>query len=388
MATPVNKTQHPAYRNQPLGPTQIRLLSLQTTHLQHVFPWIPHRLELVITRHNLEDEPDFAAVSYVWGNAPASVSIPCNGSSILITPNVYEMLERFRLFGLPVWIDAICINQEDVEEKRTQIPLMQKIYRNASNVYVWMGSSSPAVRDFMLDFGRVVELSRTWTPQLPTGNPDWRGEDWPDNEHQFWGGAHHILRNDWFKRLWTFQEIVLAKRSTLFAGSLWINGDDFFDFVGKGIYEVGGYLHDARRGCSAEVEDKIYSELAFETCAAIVLYSTQFRKDVPTIIHSQLAHVISGLRKRSAKEKVDRVWAILGLLDEILQDRLKPMVDYSEPARIEYWRTYIQFAKAVFVVGQSLVLFDICPCSGGHVKIPSWCPDLSSQPESRGIGSK
>jgi hypothetical protein len=189
MATPVNKTQHTAYRNQPLGPTQIRLLSLQTTHLQHVFPWIPHRLELVITRHNLEDEPDFAAVSYVWGNAPASVSIPCNGSSILITPNVYEMLERFRLFGLPVWIDAICINQEDVEEKRTQIPLMQKIYRNASNVYVWMGSSNPAVRDFMLDFGRVMELSRTWTPQLPTGNPDWRGEDWPDNEHQFWGGC-------------------------------------------------------------------------------------------------------------------------------------------------------------------------------------------------------
>jgi hypothetical protein len=139
-----------------------------------------------------------------------------------------------------------------------------------------MGSSNPAVRDFMLDFGRVVELSRVWTPQLPTGYPDWRGEDWPDNKHQFWGGAHHILRNDWFKRLWTFQEIVLAKRSILFAGSLWINGDDFFDFVGRGIYEVGGYLHDARRGCSAEVEDKNYSELAFETCAAIVSYSTQF----------------------------------------------------------------------------------------------------------------
>jgi hypothetical protein len=192
MGTRANKTQHPAYRNQPLEPTQIRLLSLQTTHLQHVFLWVPHRLKLVTTRHNLEDEPDFAAVSYVWGDAPASVSIPCNGSSISITSNVYEMLERFRLFGLPVWIDAICINQEDIEEKRTQIPFIQKIYRTASNVYVWMGSSNLMVMYFMLDFGRVMELSRTWTPQLPTGHPDWRGEGWPDDQHQFWGGVSTI----------------------------------------------------------------------------------------------------------------------------------------------------------------------------------------------------
>jgi hypothetical protein len=124
----------------------------------------------------------------------------------------------------------------------------------------------------------------------------------------------------------------------------------------------------------------VFSDFAYKTCSLIRWYRAQFRKSVAIIHTQQLANVLLDLRSRSVREKVDRVWAVLGLLHERLQDQLKPLVDYSEQGRIEYWQTYAQFAKAVFVVGQSLALFDIPPCFGEDVGSPSWCPDLSNQP--------
>jgi hypothetical protein len=380
MAASFNKMQQPAYQHQPLGPTQIRLLSIETTHLQHVFPWISHGLKLFTTRHNLEDKPDFAAVSYVWGAAPASISIPCNGSSILITSTAYNMLEHLRLFGVPVWVDAICINQEDLEEKSTQIPLMQKIYTNASCVFVWIGTSNPSIQSFMLNFPGVMDLSKSWTRRVETDHPKWRGEDWPSSEHRFWEGAYYLLYDEWFKRVWTFQEILLPKRSILVVESIWIDGDDFFTFIQNGAYGLGGYFPFNSTVASRIQRNAVFPDFAFKTCSLIRWYRAQFRKSVPIIQTQQLANVLLDLQSRSVKEKVDRVWAVLGLLHERLQDQLKPLVDYSEQGRTEYWQTYTQFAKAVFVVEQSLALIDMPPCFGEDMGSPSWCPALSNQP--------
>jgi hypothetical protein len=211
------------YHDQPLGPGEIRLLAVswgEEAYLRHVFPWmeldaVPY---LTTTVHKLEDEPEYYALSYVWGAGPASISVPCNDSSLLITPSAHEILQVALRADQTLWIDAICIDQQNPAEKEHQIPLMQQIYANATNVVMYMGQSNPATQAFMTDFPRVLQLSYSWKPTLCVFSPDWRGPDWPREDSLFWEGFWTILNHDWFRRVWTYQEIVLAKHGLLVCG--------------------------------------------------------------------------------------------------------------------------------------------------------------------------
>jgi hypothetical protein len=375
--------QPSAYRNQPLHLGEIRLLTIETTNepcLRHVFPWIPLELRLVTTRRKLKDKPDFDAVSYVWGTAPASISIPCNDGSILITPTAHHMLGFLRLQDRPFWIDAICINQDDDDEKAEQISLMRQIYAKASYVVVWMGALNSSIQSFMLDFPRVSLLAKSWTPKHPFGADDthWRGTDWPDEVAQFWEGAYHLLYHEWFRRLWTFQEILLAQNSVLLVETLWIHAEDFFKFVYEGVYEPGGYMLFNAVMASRIVDNSVSSDFAYNACRTISQYGETFRKSASIVLTVNVAGVMQDLQFRSVKEGVDRVWAIVGLLEQSLQEQLKPLVDYSETGRTRYWKTYIQFSKAVFVTGQSLSLLTLPPTlERPDLVLPTWCSDFS-----------
>jgi hypothetical protein len=147
-------------RNNPLGPKEIRLLTIEPTGN-------PQVLKLTTQRHFLDDEPEFYAVSYVWGTAAASVTIECDGAPLLITASAYEMLGHLQLYQ-PLWIDAISIDQGNSEEKAAQIPLMRYIYAQATSVIIWLGLPNPWIQAFMRAFPQVYPLSQDWIPKKPT----------------------------------------------------------------------------------------------------------------------------------------------------------------------------------------------------------------------------
>jgi hypothetical protein len=69
------------------------------------------------------------------------VPIECSGRKLNITTNLFDALKRLRLPDADrvLWVDAICINQFDLEEKNIQVPLMKDIYSKASVVLIWLG---------------------------------------------------------------------------------------------------------------------------------------------------------------------------------------------------------------------------------------------------------
>ena len=100
----------------------------------------------------------FDALSYVWGSAEKTYPLKLSSSgkvyiktklcadgnitgcgAIRIQHNLYTLLQQFRRtrYDRFIWIDSICINQNDQGEKGDQIPLMRHIYREANNVVVW-----------------------------------------------------------------------------------------------------------------------------------------------------------------------------------------------------------------------------------------------------------
>jgi hypothetical protein len=90
---------------------------------------------------SLDEHPVFETVSYVWGDRSGDVTINVSGTPIAVTENLYAGLLRLRheTTERNLWIDQICINQWDLEEKAAQVALMRDIYRQCAQCVTWMG---------------------------------------------------------------------------------------------------------------------------------------------------------------------------------------------------------------------------------------------------------
>ncbi|CAG9981033.1 unnamed protein product [Clonostachys byssicola] len=129
------------YANLKISGRQIRLLTILSTE-----PEISCRLEVA----ELKDELSFNALSYVWGDPTVTKAILVNGHRILVTINLVSALEYapYHLHkakhatSKKLWVDAICINQEDIAEKSRQVSLMKHIYSQSGIVLCWLGSPS------------------------------------------------------------------------------------------------------------------------------------------------------------------------------------------------------------------------------------------------------
>jgi Heterokaryon incompatibility protein (HET) len=109
---------------------------------------------------NLDEDPSFAALSYVWGIDISPEYIECGGHPVKVTRNCYSALRHLRkLFGkLTIWVDAICINQADGDEKQHQLPLMGDIYTRADQTYVWLGDGNELSDDVMKILAKASQL--------------------------------------------------------------------------------------------------------------------------------------------------------------------------------------------------------------------------------------
>ncbi|PQE18142.1 heterokaryon incompatibility protein [Rutstroemia sp. NJR-2017a BBW] len=83
----------------------------------------------------------YCALSYVWGNPQPAQPILLNGSTAYVTPNLNAALRQFRdpVNIVRLWVDALCINQNDVVERSAVVKRMGNIYNSAAEVWMWLG---------------------------------------------------------------------------------------------------------------------------------------------------------------------------------------------------------------------------------------------------------
>jgi hypothetical protein len=97
-------------------------------------------IECTLSKASLLDPPPYDALSYCWGASEPAKYINCNGAEVKVTPSLYSALERMRQNGhFSLWVDAICINQDDNGEKGRQVPRIGTIFRMADRVVAWVG---------------------------------------------------------------------------------------------------------------------------------------------------------------------------------------------------------------------------------------------------------
>jgi len=140
MRRPIAKFQHRRLRS----PRSIRLLNL------HPSSNLSAPLDASLFEASLDDFPSdrhsYEALSYVWGAPTGSVPCTCDSKRLLITPNCNDALRHLRLPNKHriLWVDAICIDQENSEEslkeRNIQITLMGEVYRSAERTLCWLGN--------------------------------------------------------------------------------------------------------------------------------------------------------------------------------------------------------------------------------------------------------
>ena len=110
----------------------------------------------------LPQKPQYVALSYVWGDQESKRVILVDNSLVYVTTNLYDAMMALRPISehLVIWIDFLCIDQSNDDEKSWQVELMTDIYREATQVHAWLGQAdcdSDHVMDYLTTFGEKAE---------------------------------------------------------------------------------------------------------------------------------------------------------------------------------------------------------------------------------------
>lgn len=183
----------------------------------------------------------YEAVSWSWGDARHKTEILLNGTPIEIPANAGEVLEKVCVAKAHscVWLDAVCINQEDVDERSQQVTLMEQIYSRADRVVVWLGEGSPKVTESALaSISKLKNHFLRCTDHLAGPHdesneesshrpryrilylsdspmPTYASRNLPDCE---WQAIEQFYSVPWFSRLWVCQEVMLNTNVVCLSG--------------------------------------------------------------------------------------------------------------------------------------------------------------------------
>jgi hypothetical protein len=184
------------------------------------------RIECKLAIFPLKDAPQYAALSYVWGDIKETAPITLNDTEVRVTTNLLAALQRLsqKPRGTYFWIDALCINQRSTEEKNYQVPLMRNIYQQAECVLMWLGKeadNSHLAMSMIETWGktrmRKVILEATETSKVAAAVLE-NIKD-PFNKPS-WTAMRYFFERPYWRRIWIVQEVVLSRDAVLICGEI------------------------------------------------------------------------------------------------------------------------------------------------------------------------
>ena len=323
----------------------IRLLSLYPSSDENA------TIRCSVAPHSLNWNPPYEALSYTWGD-PSDICpkpVDFNGFPKHISSNLEAALRVLRFHDRTriLWIDALCINQKDIDEKNRQIAMMGSIYETAQNVVVWLG---PESEDSELAMSTISNLNTVGDFELITKSA--------------WVALENLFSRPWFSRIWVLQEFKRGRNPMLQCGK----NSFFWDRTGDALQEFWTTDHDF---------SKVHVKLLGEIGKVVSMAST--RLDVPVNAnltpHQSAQNLVRMLRIYGgceATEPHDKIYGLLGLSNAFSFDGYgAPRIDYSRPVG----DVYTDWARFLISTQGSLQLLYISQRMQHDPSLPSWVPD-------------
>ncbi|RSL73493.1 hypothetical protein CEP51_011755 [Fusarium floridanum] len=405
-------------------PKNIRLLTLLPS------PKVSAPIQCTLHEVDHQSTPSYEALSYVWGTSPSRRSILLNGGEFSVGENLGAALRQLRPRdgqGRTFWIDAICINQNNPQEKAHQVAQMDSIYKNASGVVVWLGHESntssevfdelgrskdlleksddpflsdiPIFQSFNFGYRCCVHTARSWLGSVP---PDFFEKSGSEISEQTavdlarrWRGgyigsqlcanlsADHfrdlqtLLCRPWWTRVWVLQEAILAKKITLYCGQRHVDWTLFRVYLFLLMASANGSVPRpselSKNGFRVPMVQWEFVASAQQTFIFFFMQrASGYAHKIPGL---SLANFLSLTIEFAATDPRDRLFALVSLLPDDSSERLALWPDYVLKKR----RLYIKTAKHFLETTNSLEVITARPLSTdlspGDVTLPSWAPN-------------
>jgi hypothetical protein len=326
-------------------------------------------IQCELKTHSLNSNPTYSALSYVWGDPNVTKEITIDGQTFAATTNLVAALEvlakpiyRIQTSEYLFWVDAICINQGDFQERTQQVRLMGNIYKNAESVLAWLGPE----KDGNVQAIALVRLMAKEMRSCSPGDIDFFSKPAPRSLVD--GISSSAIEDDdgtgsiawvalargvdirgifelkeFWRRCWILQELVLAKRVTFFLGKEAFGYDDISEIAKGFIASDGTYPSTV-----IDFHWTVFRDVLM-TSLRVPFRSLLLRKTLKTILspeqpYSQAWKILNGTLHLLASDPRDKIYSLLALLNiGIEADYFKPVqVVYLELAQIMFPRVPIE----------------------------------------------
>jgi hypothetical protein len=322
------------------------------TRARHEHPSIQHKKP-----HT--DIPAYAAISYAWGTNSARgqlTEVSDGVEKTLSIPSNVERMLRYLRGGRPsqrLWIDAICINQDDLSEKGHQVQQMGSIYAEATQVLIWIEPwRSPEVHEVIFD---IMEGTRA------LDDVDYFGMRYQRSDLPYGGNGAiqgqevlSFIRSRWFYRRWVIQEVAHASDPMLVSGR---RSFDFSTFMAK----LRDLCATNQKHIVLTASDK---DILFRSDAMTRILDPDAR---PRRTYRMIDLLIE-FHATQCSDDYDRLYALNSLAADPMQ------VDYSQ----SIYHMYKEFAIRELKRDPAALLGCAGSLQSNAAEWPSWVPDWRS----------
>ncbi|KAH7419577.1 heterokaryon incompatibility protein-domain-containing protein [Cadophora sp. MPI-SDFR-AT-0126] len=379
----------PRYQYSPLSQDEIRLIRL--------FPGPVAAEKIEVEMIHAIKAPDlvYEALSYAWGDPEQTDSVQVKektdhlakeinrmslkeqkgiSDSFSVLPIAHNLTIALRHLRTAeetrvIWVDAICINQENDAEKSREVLQMGAVFSNAKNVVVWLGPSS---QDSTLALKTLARLGEGVVYDPANHDIEYNTKAWAETlesdkqalraEFPSWVAIGSLLRREWFERLWVFQEIALASSAIVVVGEYYID----WELFRLGVYWIwmminrinslpgAPNIENPRTNCLEGFLEISNRNLTMENFLLSALHLT---------------------RMASCSDKRDRLFGIRDILRVEDRQHIKP--DYSLRTEDVYKATTISLINSQMRLGS--LQWCVLQSPPSDMKLPSWIPDFSFQ---------
>jgi hypothetical protein len=343
----------------------------------------------------------FKALSYTWGTGGFTSTLCINGRGFKITASLDQALRHLQHPSehVTLWVDQICINQQDHEEKSEQVALMGDIYQAAEETLVWLGPMESNSNLFMHAWRNVGEEAEAFgmmnyytTNEFPTLSRIMNNVNPNDPETIKFNAICHRAtlrftlefleamiewhKRPWFTRIWVVQEFSLTNKATFVCGHQRISAEQAL--LASNVFGC------CARNMVERVDDKnkpallnALHILRNDPAQAFLAIRQQRKQFVAGLKPGNtLGQVLRNLHVDNhlqATEPCDFIWGIQGLVEDAKQ----PTPDYKIKDQIEL--IYTGTAKAI-IEKEGLDILALSQFPKVFKNLPSWVPDWTATP--------
>ncbi|KAI0199748.1 hypothetical protein F4808DRAFT_198479 [Astrocystis sublimbata] len=296
-----------------------------------------------------------------FGGALPDGTISCDGHDMPVGGELLRALQYVRgdKDSLRIWVDALCINQQDITERNEHVKMMTNIYRDALRVRVWLGDAIGLERPLFKVLDDLSEIFSDLKEELENAksildcqrccvdHSKWNSVEW------------HILAQfldrAWFERVWVVQEVAMAREVVFQTGPFMLP----WNALSYRIATLSRY----------HLTEQIAHPSAFRNLVTII----DVRRRLQTggkISEASIPSILSEIRNFKSHYPSDKIYGVLSILDPGF-----PIdVDYAQPAETLFTNIAIHYLQS-----DNLDLLYYCGEPHHPTKLdldlPSWVPD-------------